>query len=96
MDGAKSETASPFVTQVPSIPRDQADQLTRPQSTPEPSERWMSGRVDGWIEVVVGVSYGYGYSKSLVFLKCLVRQKERRETYIQQIYPSPEREYFAC
>lgn len=49
LDGAKSETASPTVTQVPSIPRDPEDQLTRPQSTPadmEPTERWMNGRMD--------------------------------------------------
>lgn len=44
LDGAKSEMASPTVTQVPLIPRDPADQLTRPQSTPadmEQTERWM-------------------------------------------------------
>jgi len=42
LDGAKSEMASPTVTQVPSIPRDPADQLTRPQSAQadmEPTER---------------------------------------------------------
>lgn len=46
LDGAKSEMASPTVTQVPWIPRDVADQLTRPQSTPadvESTERWMNG-----------------------------------------------------
>lgn len=70
LDGAKSEMASPTVTQVYSIPRDPADQLTRPQSTladTELTERWMNGRMDGWLMSLML----HGYSGSLVsqFLK---------------------------
>lgn len=65
LDGAKSEMASPTVTQVHSIPRDPTDQLTRPQSTPtdmELKERWMNGGTDGWMDRctdgwMVGVFY---------------------------------------
>lgn len=48
LDGAKSEMASPTVTQVLFIPRDPADQLTRPQSAladmePTEMDEWMGG-----------------------------------------------------
>lgn len=95
LDGAKSETASPFVTQVPSIPRDQADQLTRPQSTPEPSERWMSGRVDGWIKVVVGVSYAAGLFKVTGIFK-MSCTSEREKGNIHSAHLSQSRERIFC
>lgn len=50
LDSTKSEMASPTVTQVSSIPRDTADQLTGPQSTladVELTERWINGWADG-------------------------------------------------
>lgn len=69
LDGAKSEMASPTVTQVTSIPRDPADQLTRPQSTPadmELTERWMNGRRDEWTDGWLMSLMLHGYSGSLV------------------------------
>ena len=71
MDGAKSEMASPTVTQVPSVPRDPADQLTGPQSTAadmELTERWMNGLMDdvscaAWLFRVTALSFSEASQK---------------------------------
>lgn len=75
LDGAKSEMASPTVTQVPSIPRDSADQLTRPQSTRtdmEPTE------MDEWTErwLMSLILHGYSGRLAIQFLKLITERQK--------------------